>query len=173
MIDIWCEDISKARYDTGFEVFKARCCCCWPHIVSRGLARSMWSTMHSQVCGEAQRGTGTGFINKPNKGRCRQWPLRCGFGRGGKADVYPEETNKALSVSWEVSQPRIASLERSSALIMSLRGDDHHAAPHIQPRPPSRLTIQSVSANSSSAAHAASKIEKKQHLRCYSQLSWW
>ena len=122
--------------------------------------RSIWSAMHSQVCREAQRGTGTGFINKPNKGWCRQWPLRCGFGRGGKADVYPEETNKALSVSWEVSQPRIASLERSSALIMSLRGDDHHAAPHIQPRPPSRLTIQSVSENSTSAAHAASEIEK-------------
>lgn len=69
----------------------------WAHIVSRGLARSMWSAMHSQVCGEAQRDTGTGFINKPNKGRCCQWPLRCGFGSGGKADVYPEETNKALS----------------------------------------------------------------------------
>lgn len=117
------------------EVFNACCCSCWALIVSGGLAWSMWSAMHSQVCEEAQWGTGTGFINKPNKGWCRQWPLRCSFGRAGMADVYPEETNKALSVSWEVSQPRAASLERSSVLIMSLRGDDH-TAPHNQPRPP-------------------------------------
>lgn len=83
-----------------------------------------------------QEAQGHGFINKPSKGRCRQWPSRCGFARGGTADVHPEETNKALSVSWEVSQPRVASLERSSALIISLRGADHHAALRMQPRPP-------------------------------------
>lgn len=47
---------------------------------------------------------------------------------GQKADVYPEETNKALSVSGEVSQPGVASLERCRALIVSLRGDDHTAS---------------------------------------------
>lgn len=35
---------------------------------------------------------------------------------------------KHCLVSWEGSQPRIASLEGGGALIMSPRGDDHHAA---------------------------------------------
>ena len=41
------------------------------------------------------------------------------------ADICPEETNQELSVSREVSQPRAASLEKTSSLIISLRGDDH------------------------------------------------
>lgn len=72
MTGIW----NLERKDIGVEVAGVLL-----FIVHGGLSWSMWSAMHSQVCGEAHWGTGTGFINKPNKGRCHQWPLRCGFGR--------------------------------------------------------------------------------------------
>lgn len=53
---------------------------------------------------------------------------------------------KHCLVSWEVSQPRIASLERSGALIMSPRGDDRHAAS----TQPAETTEQPCAAISSS-----------------------
>lgn len=103
------------------------CCCCFAHIVSRGWVRSMWPPMHSQVCAEAQRGTGTGFINKPNKGRCCQWPLRCGFGSAGKADVYPEETNKALSC-------QLGGESAQNSIIREKRHSDHVSEGRWPPR---------------------------------------
>ena len=84
--------------------------------------------MHRQVRGQVQWGTGLRFMNKPNNRRCHQWPLRWGFGRFGKANIYPKEPNKTLSVSWEVSQLKVVSLERRSILIMSPVEDDHAAS---------------------------------------------
>lgn len=87
----------------------------------------MQPAMHSQVCAEAQRGTGTGFINKPNKGRCCQWPLRCGFGSARKADVYPEETNKAPSC-------QLGGESAQNSIIREQRRSDHVSEGRWPPR---------------------------------------
>lgn len=83
--------------------------------------------MHSQVCAEAQPGTGTGFINKPNNRRRCQWPLRCGLGSAGKADVYPEETNKALSC-------QLGGESAQNSIIREKRRSDHVSEGRWPPR---------------------------------------
>lgn len=129
--------------------------------------RSMQPAMHSQVCAEARRGAGTGFINKPNKGRCCQWPLRCGFGSAGKADVYPEETNKALSC-------QLGGKSAQNSIIRGKRRSDHVSEGRWPPRciHTSRRDHQAAT-----CSHLLLTIFffciSRIHLWCKAQLSWW